>query len=597
MKQATWTLLAPALLALAIVVPLAADEGRLREDVGYLASPDLEGRLTGSDGARAAAAYLVAELQEAGATPLPGRDGFELPFEFTAGTNDGGSSVTTAGQAFTGGDDVVALSFSESDSVTGEVVFAGYGLEIPESQGYPYDSYAGLDVEGKIVLILRYFPEDVDQETRAILSRYSGLRYKARAARERGATGMLIATGPRSPNAGATIPMAFDTAVAGSDVIAASISGSVAAALFDQVEGKDLESAQEALDSGNPHVTGFPLEGVEVTLSTAVERERKTGYNVAGIVPGGRGEGDKPWVLVGAHYDHLGRGGGGNSLAGKDEQDQVHHGADDNASGTAAVLEVARRLAGTDLRRSVAVAFWSGEELGLLGASAFVKEIDPQAIAAYINLDMVGRPRENRITLQAMGTSSVWPSVVERANVPVGFDITTMDDPYLPTDSSAFHQAEVPTLNFFTGSHEDYHRPGDTADKIDYPELDRVAKLATLVTRRVAELEAAPDFIHVKPQRQEGGDRDSVRAFTGTIPDYATEVEGLLLSGVIEGGPADEAGIQGGDVIVEFGGQTIANIYDYTYALDAVKIGEPIDVVVLRDGERVTVTITPRARN
>jgi Zn-dependent M28 family amino/carboxypeptidase len=304
-------------------------------------------------------------------------------------------------------------------------------------------------------------------------------------------------------------------------------------------------------------------------------------------------------VLLGAHYDHLGRGGGGNSLAGKEEQNEVHHGADDNASGTAAVLDAARRLAADPPRRPVAVAFWSGEELGLLGANAFLEQavLPPEELAAYVNLDMVGRPRDNKLTLQAAGSSSVWPGLVERSNVPVGFDLTLNEDPYLPTDSAAFNLASIPTLNLFSGSHEDYHRPSDTADKIDYEGLDRVATLTSLIARRVAALDTPPDFLKVEPKRQEGGDRDTVRAFTGTIPDYATEVEGLLLSGVIDGGPADEAGLRGGDVIVEFAGHTIANIYDNTYALDAVKIDVPVKVVVERDGERVEVTITPRARN
>lgn len=597
-------LLAPAvlapLLALGFAAAAAADEAALRRDVEYLASDALEGRLTGSPGARAAAAHLAAELAALGAQPLPGQDGFELPFEFTAGTDDRGSTVGLGdGRSWTGTEQVLALSFSESATVAGEVVFAGYGLQVPESQDFPYDSYAGLEVDGKIVLVLRYFPEDVDPQTRALLARYSGLRYKARAAREHGATAMLVVTGPRSPNAGSTIPMAFDTAVAGSDIVAASISGEVAAALFAGLPDGDLEAAQKALDDGNPHVAGFTLPGVEVTLTTAVERQRRQGYNVAGYLPGSAAGLDKPWVVLGAHYDHLGRGGGGNSLAGQDEQNAIHHGADDNASGTAAVLEAARRLAAEPPRRSVAIAFWSGEELGLLGANAFIEQqvLPAEELAAYVNLDMVGRPRDNKLTLQAAGSSSLWPGLVERSNVPVGFDLTLNDDPYLPTDSAAFNLASVPTLNLFSGSHEDYHRPSDTADKIDYPGLDRVAAFAGLIARRVADLDLPPDFVKVEPQRRDGGDRDSVRAFTGTIPDYATEVEGLRLSGVIAGGPAAEAGLQAGDVIVELAGQAIANIYDYTYALDAVKIGVPAQVVVLRDGERRELTITPRARN
>ncbi len=595
------------LAALLAGAPPASGAGALEEHVTYLASEELEGRLTGSGGERLAADYLAAQLEKLGAAPLPGRDAFLMPFEFTAGTNDGGSSLALAAseveQEWTGVDTVQALSFSDNGAVTGGVVFAGYGLVVPESQDFGYDSYATLDVEGKIVLALRYFPEDMDQESRSKLARYSGLRYKALQARERGARALLVVTGPRSPNAGETVPMTFDTAVADSGIVAASISGAVAERIFEHVEGKTLAEAQAALDDGNPHVVGFEIPGIELTLDVKVERERRTGYNVAGVLPGsGAQEADKPYVVLGAHYDHLGRGSNGNSLAREEEAGGVHYGADDNASGAAAALAAGKRLAGMERRRSVVLAFWSGEELGLLGSTAFLNgseagsALGPESTAGYVNMDMVGRMKDNRLTVQAAGSSPIWARLIEQSNVAVGFDIQTIEDPYLPTDSTAFNSASIPTLNLFTGSHEDYHRPSDTADKINYEDLERVARFSALVVSKLANLEAAPEFVKVAPRTDQGGSRDTVRAFTGTIPDYTTEVEGLRLSGVIEGGPAAEAGLDEGDVIVEFGGQKIANIYDYTYALDAVKIDEPVQVVFLRDGERHEVTIVPRAR-
>ncbi len=204
--------------------------------------------------------------------------------------------------------------------------------------------------------------------------------------------------------------------------------------------------------------------------------------------------------------------------------------------------------------------------------------------------------RDNKLILQAVGTSAVWPRLIEQTNVPVGFDIQTSDDPYLPTDVMSFNQAEVPSINFFTGSHKEYHRPADRAELINFEDLERVAQFGAILTEKLANLDERPVFVKVTRTQQEGGSRDTVRAFTGTIPDYATEVQGLLLSGVIEGGPAEQAGLRGGDVIVELAGQTITNIYDYTYALDVVKIGEPIKVVYERHGERKETTLTPRAR-
>ena len=578
----------------------------VREHVEYLAADALEGRRTGTEGARRAAQYIAAQLEALGAQPLPGAAGFLIPFEFTSGVRDAGSRLQVRGagvdRTATAGDgEIRGLSFSASATVSGPVVFAGYGLTLPESQGYPYDSYAGLDVEGKVVVVLRYFPEDVDQETRALLSRYAGLRYKAMRARELGAAGLLVVTGPRSPGGGELADMSFDTAAAGSGIAAASISGGVAEALLAPAAGRSLEEIQEELDTGNPHVPGFPLEGVEIELEVAVERQRSAGNNVVGYLPPSDPAApalDRPWVMIGAHYDHLGRGDGGSSLARGAEVGEVHNGADDNASGVAAVLQAAAQLAAMDRRRGVVFAFWSGEELGLLGSSAFVQAgtIAPEQLAVYLNFDMVGRARDNVLILQAVGSSDAWPGLIERTNVPIGFDLRLQEDPYLPTDSSAFNLAGVPTLSFFTGSHDDYHRPGDDAERINYLDLERIARFGALLARRIANLGKPPAFVAVPQSGQQGGSRDAVRIFTGTIPDYTAEVEGLLLGGVIEGGPAAEAGLRAGDVIVEFAGQAITNIYDYTYVLEAVKPDVPVKIVFLRDGQRSETELTPRAR-
>jgi Zn-dependent M28 family amino/carboxypeptidase len=306
----------------------------------------------------------------------------------------------------------------------------------------------------------------------------------------------------------------------------------------------------------------------------------------------------KPWVALGAHYDHLGHGEAGNTLAAKDEAGKVHFGADDNASGSAAVLSAAATLAAQPRRRNVLVGFWSGEELGLIGSSAFAATppVPLDRLAAYLNFDMVGRMRDNKLTVQAAGTSPAWGRIMEQANVAAGFDLIVQDDPYQPTDVATFNLAGVPTLTFFTGTHADYHKPSDTADKIDYEDLDRIADFAAAIVRRIEDATDAPAFTKVQQQMQGGGGRAGVRIFTGTIPDYSTDVKGLLLGGVVGGGPAEQAGLQKGDVIVEIASQTIANIYDYTYALDLLKIGQPTKVIYVRDGKRRETTLTPAAR-
>jgi hypothetical protein len=217
-------------------------------------------------------------------------------------------------------------------------------------------------------------------------------------------------------------------------------------------------------------------------------------------------------------------------------------------------------------------------------------------MVAYVNFDMVGRLRDNKLSLQGVGSSTVWRKLIEKRNVAAGFNVVLQEDPYLPTDTTPFYSKRVPVLNFFTGSHDDYHRPTDKPDTLDYDGLERITKFARAILSDLAGSTERPDYLVVARSDSGGGSRENLRAYLGTIPDYATEAAGVKLSGVRGGGPAEKAGMKGGDIVVEFGGKKIANIYDYTYAMDAVKIGQPVPVVVVRDGQRITLTVTPEAR-
>ncbi len=574
--------------------------------VETLADDALEGRLTGSEGSRKAADYITAQLEAIGAEPLPGIGDFRQAFSYTAGVNDVGTTLTVVGADGTewpassvDGGAVRGLAFSDAASIDAPLVFAGYGLSVPETDGFSYDSYATLDVIDKTAVVLRYFPEDTEGELRGTLSRYAGLRYKAFAARERGAAGLIVVTGPRSPNAGELVPLAFDNAMGDSGIVAATVDGELGAALIESgsESGESIDAVQASLDTGNPHATGFELP-LRAILDVKLEREESTGHNVIGFLPPrGTTAVDEPYVMLGAHYDHLGYGRGGDSLARADEAGQIHNGADDNASGVAAILSVGASLAQVDRDRGVILAFWSGEELGLLGSADFVRQapVPMNEVAAYLNFDMVGRLRDNTLTVQAVGSSSIWTDLVEELNEPIGFELSFVADPYLPTDVMSLNAAEVPSLAFFTGSHEDYHRPTDDAATVNYDGLDRIAELGRAVAARLVMRPEAPDFIKVEQNVRRAG-QATMRIFTGTIPDYAQEADGLLLSGVVGGGPAEAAGLRGGDVIVSLAGQTIADVYDYTYALDVLKVGEPAEVIFMRDGERMTTELIPEAR-
>ena len=600
MRRAFFLLLV--LLPIACVSPNPAKlEPRVL--VEALADDALEGRLTGSEGGRKAADYIIQQLEMIGMEPLLAIGDFRQPFTYTAGVSDVGTTFTVFGDDESAllppqsdGPAVRGLAFSDVATIDAPLVFAGYGLSVPESDGFSYDSYATLDVTDKIVVVLRYFPEDTEGELRGTLSRYSGLRYKAFTARERGAKGLIVVTGPRSPNAGELAPLTFDNAMGDSGIVAATINGGFGGALIESA-GKSIEAVQELLDSGNPHATGFELP-LWATLDVKLDRIEGTGHNVIGYLPPtSTASIDEPYLMLGAHYDHLGYGRGGDSLARAEEAGEVHNGADDNASGVAAILLAGASLVPVDRDRGVILAFWSGEELGLLGSADFVRQepVPMTQVAAYLNFDMVGRLRENTLTVQAVGSSSIWVDLVEELNESVGLELSFVADPYLPTDVMSLNAVEVPSLAFFTGSHEDYHRPTDDASSINYDGLDRIVELGTAVAARLVTSPNAPDFVRVEQDIKRAG-QATMRIFTGTIPDYAQEVEGLMLSGVIAGGPAEAAGLEGGDIIVRLAGQTIADIYDYTYALDVLKVGEPAEGVFMRDGERMTSKLVPQAR-
>jgi len=582
----------------------------LRREVEWLADGKREGRMTGTAGAQAAADWLANYFRANGLKAFG--TNFALPFQFNAGervlTDKTALEIAPADSkaapfAAQLEQDFRPLAFSENGDATGEVVFAGYGLVMPGGTGVGYDSYAGLDVKNKVVLVLRYVPEGVDPARRAQLNRYAAVRYKAMLARERGARAILVVTGPNSPNAGQLLPLTNDGTNAGGGILALSINGKVADTLL-APGGKTLKDLQAALDNENPHADGgFVLPKISVKLACGIEHLKKNDRDIVAYLPPTEGSTSGEYIVVGAHYDHLGRGST-SSLGRAGEENQIHPGADDNASGVAWVMELAaslvkeRALHPEKFLRGIIFACWSGEEIGLIGSSAFCEHppVPLDKIAACVNADMVGRLRDNKLILQGVGSSKVWPRLIEKRNVAAGFNLTLQDDPYLPTDVTSFYTKNIPVLNFFTGAHEDYHRPTDTADRLNYEGLEGISKLAQQIVLDLVQNPERPDLAKVEKTGQGAGPRETLRAYLGTIPDYTTEVKGVKLSGVRGASPAEKGGLKAGDIIIEFAGQKITNIYDYTYALDAVKIGQPVQVVIEREGKTLTILVTPEAR-
>lgn len=585
----------------------------LRTEVNYIASDELEGRMTGSRGTQMASDYIAAYFKEIGLKAIGDNKNYFQEFPFTSGVkiissqnnlqirkedNEKGTTTFEVNKDFT------PLSFTTNGEAEGQVVFAGYGLIVPGNNGVSYDSYAGLNVKDKIVLVLNYLPEEVDMKRRQELNLYAGLRYKALLAREHGAKAILVVTGPKSTNAGELIPLSFDKAAADSGIIAASISMKAAEALF-AGSGNDLATVQSKLDKEDRDVAGnFDLPDVHVKIATAVEREKKTDRNVIGLLPPPENTENPEYVMVGAHYDHIGRGEI-DSLARKGEEGHVHNGADDNASGVSTVLELAASLAKArkenpkNFGRGIIFALWSGEEMGIIGSSYFAKHptVPLKNIAAYINFDMIGRLRENKLIIQGTDSSEYWTKLIEKRNVAAGFNLVLQHDPYLPTDVTALYPEGIPVLNFFTGGHEDYNRPTDDPETLNYDGMVKIARFVQSMIADLARSQERPVYAKVERKAVPSEQHGSQRAYLGTVPDFSSEnIVGIKIGGVKAEGPADKAGFKEGDIIVEFAGLKITNIYDYKYALDAAKIGKPVEVVVLRNGNRYTLTVVPEAK-
>jgi len=567
------------------------DSAWLLRIVRDLGDPKMEGRGVGTAGLERAADLVEREMRALGLRPA-GDDGtWVQSFEVTTGAEVGSpTAIVVDGRRIEAGGVFQPLGFSTNGTLTAPVVFAGYGITAP---GYEYDDYAGLEVRDRIVLVLTNEPGEMDSASRfdgTVNTPHAELRTKAINAREHGAVGLLVVNGPRfHRDEPVRRPRSDGQGYMTSGLLAGWISDSLAEPLVRRA-GTGLLEAQQAIDSlGKPH--GFALPD-SVTLTVTLTRTRARIRNVVGMLPGR----DSTRVLVvGAHYDHLGYGGE-HSL--RPDERVPHPGADDDASGTAALLGVAQLLGarakqGWRPGHDVVFAAFTGEEMGIVGSSHFVDR-PPRPVAsieAMLNMDMVGRLKDDKLMVMGTGTAEEFPALLENANRAARFELKTTGDGYGPSDHSSFYKRQVPVLMLFTGAHADYHKPSDTWDRIDEGGLWRVTRFAAAL---VESLDARPRlrFLRAKADsmagRMSGG--GGYGAYLGTIPDFSQTEGGVKFSGVREGSPAEKAGLGEGDVLVKFDDVKIDNLYDYTFALRSRKPGQTVRLTILRKGVPVEVT-------
>ncbi|HET7876435.1 MAG TPA: M28 family peptidase [Methylomirabilota bacterium] len=571
-------------VALAAGAPLPSSEWLL-EQVKMLSAPENEGRASGTQGADRAAAQIAALFKQAGLGPGGHAGGYLQPFQVTTGVRLGPqntlSVVTPAARSFMLGADFTPLPVSGDGVEENALVFAGYGITAPD---LGYDDYAGLDVRGKIVLVLSREPRSQDPASpfrRPQAYHYAERSHKIINAREHGARGILLVEHPsaeqeRLPRLeGITHPWG---------ILAAFVTRAVGDSLLGP-SGKRLAELAAAIDQALAP-RSFPVAGVRVRLELSLTRDRGTAANVVGVLPGTDPALRNEAIVVGAHYDHLGHGGEG-SLA-PDQIGAIHHGADDNASGTAAVMALARAFAaaGGAPRTLIFVAF-AGEEMGLLGSGHYVKQpVHPlDRTALMVNLDMVGRLREGKLYVAGVDSGTGLRSLVSDAAQGLGLALQLQGDPYSPSDHTAFYAAGRPVVFLFTGAHGDYHRPSDTWDKINAAGLETVTAFAFRLISAVAAQPAAPAYVKIEAPPVKGPGSRGYGPFFGIIPEFGESPQpGVRITGVRPGSPAEKAGVRAGDVIVKFGPVTVKTLTDLTFALRGQRPRDRVEVRFLRDG-------------
>lgn len=561
--------------------------------IRYLASDELKGRMSGTPGAEKAAKYISSQFKDAGLKALGDNDSYYQKFSFTKGIELGAHNrfevVTDKSKTeFKSGKDFNTLSFSSSGEVDGELVFAGYGISAPDLE---YDDYQGLDVKDKVVLVLRYTPEGYDAESP--FYNFAALRYKALNAREKGAKAIIFITPFSQEEEIDLASIGVDYSYSDSGIQSLIMRRDKAKELFLNT-GKTLKNLEEKLaKKENP---SFIFAKTSVKIKTEVIEEQGHSANVIGLIEGSDPVLKNEFIIIGAHYDHIGLGKR-NSRSNSDNKDNIHNGADDNASGVAGLIELAEFFScrKESLKRSLVFIAFSAEELGLIGASYFVDnpKVPLDKTTAMLNMDMIGRLKEEKLTIFGIGSSPQWESLISNSNSAHNFEIILNNSGFAPSDQSVFFGKGIPVLHFFTGLHDDYHTPGDDWEKINSKGQQKVLSFMADIILDLDSQENKVAFSNLEEPKR-GSSKFNV--YLGTIPDYSNQMEGVKLMGVREGSPAHKAGLLDDDTIISFNGVSIKNIYDYVYALGDSKPGIPTSLVVLRNYKPLSLIIVPEPR-
>ncbi|MCX6245196.1 MAG: M28 family peptidase [Bacteroidetes bacterium] len=562
----------------------------LKADVYFLASDSLKGRKPGTKEADMAAGYIRDQFKAAG-LKLICEDGFQYFEIVTDVTLGDGNALSFEGFQGNLKKDFMPVAYSSNGSVSNPVVFAGYGFDI-DQDSLKWKDYEGLDVKGKWVMLFRGDPELDKNDSKFIP--FTEIRGKVLVAKDHGAAGVLVVTPVGVDKDDKLIGLHTENNDVTSGIPVINIKREVANMLL-KSSGFKVDSLEKILNNSRKP-NSLQLQVIVTGSANLVLKKART-ENVVGMLEGNDPLLKDEYIVVGAHYDHLGFGGQGSGSRMPDTL-AVHNGADDNASGTAMVMELAGKFGPLKnrLKRSIIFISFTGEEMGLLGSKYFTDHcpVDMKKIKAMFNFDMVGRfdKEKNSISISGTGTSLEGDSIIRIFEKNVGFTVTHSPDGYGPSDHAAFYASNIPVFYFTTGAHTDYHTPFDDAEKLDYEKEKEIGDLGYNLIMNIDNLNQALTFRESGKKESSGRGGRRMKVTLGIMPDFAgTEKKGLRVDGVTKEGPADKGGMLKGDIIISINGMSVGNIYDYMARLGKLKQGQTISVEVIRNGKNIVLII------
>ncbi len=560
----------------------------LKKHISTLASEEYEGRLPGSAGDSLSAAYISKQFQQAGLKTFGGS--YYQYFDVVVKVKPGEENfLQVNGVKYQPGEDFVPFPLSADGGAEAEAVFAGYGFNINEDS-LQWDDYKGIDVEGKWLLLLMGDPEPDKSDSKFL--EYSEIRNKILTARDKKALGILFVSGPNFDEEDELVSMTTSRVLASAGIPVFHIKRSTADDIL-KSSGKSVSSLEKALNESRSPAS-FKINAV-INASANLERVKVKTQNIIGLLEGA----DKnSFLVIGAHYDHLGYGGEGSGSRNPDTT-AVHHGADDNASGVAALIELSEKFYSVrdELQRSIIFAAFGAEEKGLIGSKFFADnmQVDKKSIFAMINMDMLGRldTASKSLTVGGYGTAAEYQSIFNEldSNNDNGLNLNFNKEGYGPSDHASFYAENIPVLFFSTGAHQDYHLPEDEESKINYKWQKKISDFIYKTALKLVNYPGLLTYKEAGPKVSMGHGR-RFKVTLGIMPDFAKrDVEGLGVGGVREGGPAENGGMKKGDIITAVNGKPVKNIYDYMYRLKELKPGETINVDIIRNGEKKVLLI------